>query len=409
MIFKVPTFARPARSKGRVPSTFVGGLAALRGLLALLLLACEDEVPDNPFVGDPPNLLQGTILAGAVEEPATSVVFVSDADNPPPPLGTGRPATFVGVGADRFTSDGSGLRAAPFTVDGVPDGAWVLTGLMDHDGDFHPSVPTLAGATCGDRSGAWISASGLPAPVEVAGGQRVGALTVTLGGPLSTERPAFTIDDGPALVPGLPQPFVLSSVGVEATYGPELSLTLAPPSDPLAACESSFLLHFRDLNRDGVIDARADVPPESGLLDVWPRIYVEWLGAPGDGDGDGLTDTFTRDDDGARYVTEAIPYTPCGAPGCTPPEAAAIGVPTRVTRLPALLLPAVVRIDTSGTTPVATDDVPPGAWSVTVVLETGQTWTVPNELDTALPFALPSPGVTSPRDPSQGRWLQVRD
>lgn len=362
-----------------------------RWALALLLAGCDDEVPLNPYAGDPPNVLRGDLLVGATDDRGVGVVLLSAAEDPPPPLGTGRPVSFVGIGPDRFTPTDAGLIAAPFTLEDVPDGAWILTGLMDHDLDFHPGLPTLAGATCGDRTGAWIGADGLPAVVQVAGGQLVEPLIVALGAPLTTERPAFSIDAAAPIQPG--QAFGLTSIGLSATYGSDLSLVIAGPSNPIQACESSFLLHFHDVDRDGVVDPRPDLPAETGLLDVWPRIYVEWLGEVGE---TGLTR-----DDPARYVTEAIPYSPCGPPGCAPPEATVIGAPTRVSHLTALLLPAVVRIDASGVTSVPPDQVPAGAWSITVVLETGQTWTVPNELGGGSPF----PDLTLV--PSQGGWLGV--
>jgi hypothetical protein len=56
------------------------------------------------------------------------------------------------------------------------------------------------------------------------------------------------------------------------------------------------------------------------------------------------------------------------------------GVPTPVQELELLFLGAVGLYLPDGTVEtVYAPDVPTGAWEVTVVLETGQTWTLPNE------------------------------
>lgn len=389
-------------------------------LTVLLLTGCAYEAPLNPYAPEALNAITGEVIAGDVAATQPTLLFLADAANPMPPLGTGRPATFATVPGFAFSDPDAGLRSAQYAIPGVPDGTWILTGLMDMDRDFHPAVPTLAGATCGDRAGAHLTSlsGGAPAPLTVEGGEHLGDITVLLGAPLPFERPAFTVAVGAV---SLSNPATwgagLAAVPIAASYGEELSLTLTGPmdlADP-APCDTAFWRHFRDADADGVIDLHPDYPPEFGVLDVWPRVYLSWLGEPVDADSDGSPDRFDRGEEDGAWATAALPYAPCapGTPACRPADAAIIGQPFPAVTLPAVFPGSAVRTAPDGVETVVTtpSDLPRGAWSVTVVLETGQTWTVPNELDERTPFAqaIPSPGVTSPSDPGQGTWVLITD
>jgi hypothetical protein len=387
--------------------------------LLLALTSCAYDAADNPFADPFPNVISGTVVAGDLTTVEHVVLLLSAADNPMPPNGKGSPVTFSTVPAGRFSSVDAGVRSAPFAVSGVPDGSWLLTALMDRDNNFHPAVPTLAGSTCGDLAGGHLASLSATtfAPIDVQGGEELSDISVVLGLEVPTERPAFTVlEEAGTIDPASPLTsfFRLDSVGIEASYGPELSLSLTGPFDAAAPnpCDTAFWVHLRDADEDGLIDPHPDYPPELGVPDVWPRLYLEWLGTPADQDGNGTIESFIRNDDPNRYVTEAVPFAPqLAAIDPTVPESIPpIGTPFPVTGLDALFPSAIQQIAPDGTTItlVTPADFPAGAWSVTAIGETGQTWSVPNELDTTLQLiSLPPPGVTSAADLSQGAWLQL--
>jgi hypothetical protein len=60
-----------------------------------------------------------------------------------------------------------------------------------------------------------------------------------------------------------------------------------------------------------------------------------------------------------------------------------LGVPTPLTRYELIWVPAAQHVLPDGSVEVVTaPDLPAGAWALSVVSFTGQTWTVPNELAT---------------------------
>lgn len=389
-------------------------------LLLGLVAGCAYDAPDNPFADALLNQITGEVVAGDVEITQPVTIFASDADNPMPPFGTGSPASFATIAGASFTRPVGGIRSAPYSMPGLADGDWLLTAFMDNDRDFHPAAPTLAGATCGDLVGGHLTSLDDRdlAPITLAGGEHVGDISILLGSRLTTERPAFTLEtDTISLSSPEPRLLRLQAVGIEAAFGETLPLRLDGPFDPnaVAPCRTAFEVHFRDANGDGLVDPDPGYPPDFGLFDVWPKVYLEWLGLPVDTDGDDAPDDFDRSalPDGDRLVTQALAYTPCppATQGCQPPEATRVGQPFLVPTLDVQLSGTILRRAADGTqAPLgAFDPSPTGAWRVTVVLESGQTWQVPNELDTtlALSKALPRPGVTSDADPSQGVWLQL--
>jgi hypothetical protein len=392
-----------------------------RSLLLLGLLGCGYDAPDNPYADPFPNVISGTVLAGDLPDVSHVVLLLTDAANPMPPTGTGSPTTFSTVPAARFSTPEAGVRAASYAVTGVPDGTWLLTAVMDLDHNFHPAVPTLAGATCGDQAGGHLAslAGSALAPITTAGGEQVADVTVVLGLQVPTQRPAFSVSElADTVDPAAPGAiFRLESQPIEAAYGPDLALSFTGPFDPTAPnpCDTAFWVHLTDADDDGLIDPHPSYPPELGVPDVWPRVFLEWLGAPIDTDGDELPDDFDRGDlpAGTRFVSEGVPFAPqLAAIDPTRPETVPpIGATFPATTLDVLFPAAGRRLDPDGTSTTLTDPaaLPAGAWSVTVVAQTGQTWRVPNELDTSLHLSalVPEPGVTSARDAGQGTWVEL--
>ena len=261
-------------------------IPALTGILAIL--GCDYTPPDADF-GTPLNVIAGTVDVAGVELPANTVILVTDAANPGPPVGTGSPATFATVPAAAFSEPtAAGLSGAPWAVTNVPDGNWVVTALMDQDNDFFFSsaISALAGATCGDALGAHVDSTGALAPIPAEGGSLVDEITIEISTVLSSERPAFTleaedVDGSPANGPSVslataidpstvfPQQFRLSATAVKADVlglG-EYEYRLDGPFDPTSPlpCQTGFLARLVDADLDGVPD---ELPGFPGLVAV---------------------------------------------------------------------------------------------------------------------------------------------
>lgn len=341
----------------------------------LSLLACAWSPPLDPDAPQVLNSLAGTVVYSGEPEPQTVIVLLFAADDPPPPAGTGRPVAFSTVPASEFTGDGAGLQSAPWTLSRVPDGDWLVTALMDMDGDFHPLLSSNAGATCGDYGGAHLqslSSSDLGV-VSVEGGTLLDEVAVLVVNPYPTERPAWQFDanavDQLAAAVALADPsnddelFTLSSTGVASEV-----LQLSGPFDGTDLCDTAFWVHFVDSDADGLPDPHPeDAYAALGIPHAWPRIYLQYL--------DLNEEQLAA---GESYVAEAIvnPLLIDLYGGPVP-----VGVPTPLTQLSVAFVPAAQHLLADGSAELLqAPDLPAGAWSVTVVAQTGQTWTLPNEL-----------------------------
>ncbi|MEN0068310.1 MAG: hypothetical protein AAGA48_39690 [Myxococcota bacterium] len=403
------------------------------GWLLLATGACTWEPPllDNEF-GPPPllNSISGTVVfAGDLDEVQPTFITIFDARNPGPPLGTGGPVTVAAVRAEDFNPDLE-LPAAQFGVSQLPDGEYFVNALMDVDGDFNPSPiepsGALAGATCGDWLGSHVTdlVTLNQQTVTVAGGVAVEDVTVLVGQELIFERPVFglAVDQQPISLATLaddqqiPPTFTVRTQAVDADlFGPnplELGPSCAP--DPKAAtigwtscdvdffellkqlqqdqndalCNTSLLVELVDADGDGLVDPYpAPAQAAAGLLDIWPRVFLQYL-PPADAEPTGET-----------WATQAFPLTleiqGAVLQGGTPDLIAPIGTPLLASDLSVTLTPIFQRFweggqldDNDGNGPydvinLQVDDTvmpPAGAWTITVISQTGQTWTVPNSL-----------------------------
>lgn len=349
----------------------------LRRAPLLLLCACAWTPPLDPDAPQVGNGLAGTVVYGGPVAPGDVIVLLYDAADPPPPLGTGRPVDFSTVPAAAFTGEGAGLQAAPWSLADVPDGQYLVSALMDMDGDFQPLLSSQAGATCGDVLGGHLAdlTSGAPGVVEVGGGQLLDDLTLLLASTVPVERPAFTLATGELSQAQAAQAFADPTddgelFTLQSTAVATASLSLTGPFDGTDACDTAFWVRFPDADGDGLPDPH---PEESytamGLPLAWPRVFLQHLG-----DGASL-------DPGEQWVAEAIvdPLLLELYGGPVP-----LGAATPLTSLSVAFVPAALHTRADGSTEVVSaPDLPTGAWSVTVMAETGQTWTLPNELATA--------------------------
>jgi hypothetical protein len=332
-------------------------------MLPLLLLACAYEVPLDSAAPPVTNVLAGTVVINGTDLVADTVILLYTADNPPPPAGTGRPASFATVPAGAFTTDAGGIASAPWALTEVPDGEWLVTALMDVDGNFQPLISATAGSTCGDWLGAYFTdiSTGEVATVPVSGGVLLDGLTVAVGREMPTERPAwrFPTASGAAIPTAAFAQFQLTATGVHASIGVgEEPYDLEGPFDGTADCQTAFWTYVTDADGDGLSDAHPNANFPSNIKDFWPRVYLRNVADP-------------------RYVSEAIPLPAAFGIGLP-----AVNTPTPATTLDVLFSGAALRVDEDGTSELISDTtlIPKGAWAVTVVQFTGQTWTLPNEL-----------------------------
>jgi hypothetical protein len=349
-------------------------------------------------------------FAGVDPVDAAAYVILFDADDPAPPVGTGEPITFTAVPPDAW-SDASGVQAASYALTRLAAGSYQVNGLLDVDGDFNPFASALAGGTCGDWVGTHLQslASTESAPVAVEDARQTHDVSVVLGLQLPIERPSFTIETtqlslgGMATGSSLPF-FRLRTTGVATAFSPDLPLTLGPACAPAGACDaqlptcgcdpatvvpcgSALWFQLTDADLDGLPDPYPDADlAAEGILDVWPRVYLEYVGedaAPGE-----------------RWVTQAFPalgeLSGALAQGFDLPTALAalqlpVGVPVPAYELSVTFVPVFrhyhadgALVDGKGPYDVVQGadlaTVPTGGYAVTVVAATGQTWTVPNEI-----------------------------
>lgn len=328
-----------------------------------LLMACAYEAPLDPDAPTQLNSISGSVVLSGIEEASTVIVLLYDPDDPPPPEGTGRPLSVAlsTIPGSAF-SGASGLLEADYIVSEIPDGDYHISALMDVDGDFQPLLGSNAGATCGDFAGTYpTSATDLSsAVVSVSGGERVDGVSIVVALEYPTERPAFTITPGADTVPntGLGGPFELVSTGVASEV-----LQFAEPGE---ACGPIFLIRYTDDDADGEPDPHPLYGGSGPFYNAWPKIYLSYT-------GEGSVELEA----GEQYVAEGV----IAASNYPDGIGKLLGTAFPSTTLGGYFVPGAQHILPDGSTEIVSfADVPLGAWSVTVVSETGQTWTLPNEL-----------------------------
>ena len=381
--------------------------------LLLLLAACE---PPTVFPGADARQnsttarLEGNVIVSSTAR-GKVVLFLYDANRPPPPTGTGRPLAFTVLSRDDVfgsANDGdAGPFTAPFAFSLVKPGRYLVRGFIDADDDFIPWYGATADTTQGDVGGAAIDpVTRAPRIIEVATdaqGRPVPALEVPVSfsdsARLPLDRPVFSVAGGATSV-------VLSGA-------PKVIELQATPIDDGVVSQPSpgFLVRFVDDDNDGVPD---DVNRD-GIPEVWPRVVVRKvqdaatpLTDENDLDRNGLVDETGADYEKTGVGFDGTPDVVVLAAGFDVSEYAmqlvdsmgrAKTTPIVVPKLKLVLQPRA--FDASGAPLLAPLTLPPpGFYAITVIQQTGQTWRVPNEL------GLGVPGL--PAIDSQGFLVQVQ-
>lgn len=356
-------------------------------LLTLLLTSCDyqpDTLPvDSDDYPQQVTLSGHVILASGHDAPGTPHVVLYDAARPPPPAGLGSPLNLAIAGewgalesADTGLP-GQGVASAAWSMTGVSSGTYLLSALVDNDGDFNP-FPGISdyagGATCGDQLGAYLytSADSSPLPFTVQAPDRIDNVDILVSSPLPFERPAFVLHEDevvldhsiapdPADLLGTLQVFTLKSTGIDAPL-----LTLNPPD--AAECPTRFTILVRDADGDGVADPyplSAEVAA-LGAVDMFPQVLLTYI-----------SDLDGNVPEEGSFVAPLIP-SPFALGDYTP------NVPFTTDTLPVVFLGAALAVDANGNVDRSTllegDDFPTGIWGLAVLNHTGQIWLTPNSL-----------------------------
>jgi hypothetical protein len=406
----------------------------VRTLSLLCAVACQYEAPLDPNAPALLGAMEGEIVFGGAGELGPAYVILYDAANPGPPAGTGGPITFTAVAPDAFSGDDAGIDAAPFSLTRLDPGAYLVNGLVDVDGNFNPLVTALAGATCGDWVGAHLTdlVTQQQAPVTVSAGEQTDDVTVLIGQQMPIERPVFEIVGGGAsfdisdVRDQLAVPlFRLRTTELELAEGDppfsaEIPLVLGPTCTPapdpatcsglpvctcasVDPCGTAQYLQFVDADADGLADPNPDPTlAAGGVLDAWPHVFLESLADLGEFEVEG--EVYEE-----RWVTQAFPLlgeiaTIAATNSIPPAQAAGIlapaGVPVPSYELSVTFVPVFLHFHAGGAIPspngpydvvdlrdpaTSADGFPAGAFQLTVISFTGQTWTLPNEAALSLP------------------------
>ncbi|HVG60382.1 MAG TPA: hypothetical protein VNA24_17625 [Hyalangium sp.] len=400
---------------------------ALAGLILSTLLASACDAPPVVATDDRQQQTEAARIEGSVvvTGPArgNAVVFLYDAERPPPPQGAGRPVAFTLIPQEElFGSDlannTTGPFTAPFIFPLVRPGHYLLRGFIDvdtcrsnpppcHGPDFIPWYNVTAEPNVGDVAGAAVDlATRLPRVIDV-GVTEDGVPVPVLGVTVSFSETSTVTADRPVFEVQGATPISASSgpVGVRLHARPirEGAVNLSAPI---------FLVRFVDEDRDNV----PDDANKDGQPDLWPRIVVRKLAENGVQDENDLDNNGVLDAQGVDYVHED--NTQDGQP-----DLVVLATSILMDSLPPGLydtegqpiMSAVLPVTdlNLGVLPIAIDarnpanlkrlkSLPPGRYGVTVIQSTGQVWRVPNELS---PMA---DDVGLPRVDGQGFSFQVR-
>jgi hypothetical protein len=288
-------------------------------------------------------------------------VFAFDVQNPPPPLAGGRPVAVANVPLLRFMESGGGQLTAPFTLTGLKDGMYVLRALVDPPGTFSLFDDLVAQPQRGDFGGPAMAAA-----ITIANQNTIQNVEIDLTVPVLFDRPAFEFADLQVPRTGFPTVMTLSSHPISA-----LKMTADTAKAPIVLAPG---------DDDG-----------DNLRDLYPRIILtKMLDA-------GSDPRATPDDPSGLFIPALVDPIDYFVP-------LALGTPAIPSASYRVILPPyAARIGPSGMLQLVAPP-PAGRYRVNVLSATGQTWSVPSDLDVVLRRE-----GTPLEDPTQSKVVRVMD
>jgi hypothetical protein len=400
----------------------------------LSLLACEAPpvfATSQPAESTQLSNIQGNVVA-QTHSRGNAIVFLFDAERPPPPVGSGLPLAFDVVPKDTLfgaeANDGTsvGPFAAPFAFSLVAPGNYLIEGFIDLDGclpapincrttGFIPWFNVTNEPNAGDVGGAAADpVTQQPTIVTIDPTTLAPVTDVTVAytdlAEYTVDRPSFSVcipqldgtcpqvDAGTVFTP-LP-PSAANPVGGEVFEIDPTSVTVGS-----TVLQPLFLAKWADI--DGGVPVDGDGDPQLGP-DFWPKVIVRKLNSANplsdenvDSRGLPLPNFVTYphldptlDSQAAQValtafipVTDVAPYLTdgTGQPILTPvpvPKLHIVVGPTATGPNGPLFPPAVDITNPAAPAPLTV--LPAGIYGIYLIQFTGQAWRVPNEL--APPF-----------------------
>ena len=329
---------------------------------------------------DPAGSVKG-IIAGEIHlgdtPPASTAVVIIDCANPPPPEGTGAPESISRIPADAFEGG-----VASFTFSNLePGSCWIVTGIMDNDGDLDPLWGIANQPTAGDQMLSSFVAQ-IPEFDPSTGAPPMALVGLVPDAPVPIERPVFEVtdvadgDDQPTMTLGpvtgtTPTVYMeLNTTDLDTPYvdatNPAFTVVFAPDADGSGLPD--------DYNGDGVPDiiwprvllVKLDPSDPYGLQTASPPVVLPGVVLPYDTDN-------TADLDTNLMLSAAIAGHPFDGQS-----------PLLATRLK-VAVPGLVVTDLATATTAPIEDVAGmgmdvvGDYQIVVMNSSGQTWSLPNE------------------------------
>ncbi|MBS2021735.1 MAG: hypothetical protein JST92_04955, partial [Deltaproteobacteria bacterium] len=322
----------------------------------------------------PPGAIAGTVKLVSGQQTTVKAVYVYafSTNDPPPPLGTGKPVSAdVHFGAEMAISGGD--KTLSYTLKALPAGSYYVEAVIDTRGDYALD-PFLFAAAPGPGSiaGAHLDASFHLAPITVAAAPVTGQDVTALASQQLPARPAFQLADasGTVATADLTGLVSTSASPMKFTLKSSTVLDASVSTIPEAANSASFLVQLI-CNGTATTDADYD-----NLPDVYPQVRLVKLDSS---DPTGLT--YDTSSGGLIAIPAAVDPTPflgTGVLSCSSGSNVKLS-----TQLTVLVSPAAVK-QVPGQQPQPLANIPAGRYGVVAIEGTGQVWRVPNELQPAL-------------------------
>lgn len=359
-------------------------------LLAVLgLVGCDVEVAPSDDAAAPATRIDGVVTVGVDQgyPYGPAVLFRYSCENPPPPVGSGRPVDFLVLPETAFVNG-----SADFTFPAVPpESCSILGGFIDRDRNFHYLFAVTGQATQGDVSVGFVTVTTGAADgdwIEPVEGIRLEAETVE-----SHDRPSFALPN-------------------EAEGDDDDSAPAADPIWPSLELDhdiETLQRNFLDIRTDGVVSSLVEA--EEPIFKVILGTDEDGNGTPDDDNGDGLPDVdwprvllFRLDPDDPSKLTESDPrvvlpavvlpynpFAPLDEDNNLLDQAELLGVPldgeTVILRETLkLVVPDLVIVQSSPLILAPIEEIiangteVTGEYRVLVMNPNGQLWYTPNEL-----------------------------
>src|SRR5467141_3681576 len=354
----------------------------------VVTVAPQSTMPANSVSGvvawrGDPSIKSGNIVVQA---------YLDDRHNPPPPLGAARPVRIRIIPESAVIADAQGFTA-PYRIDGLPQGSYVVQALADVDRNFSLLSP-LETPTSGDLVGALGDTGSSPA--VFAGLGNATRMDIALRTRVPADPAAFEID-----------PATRAQMPADQATPVRFDLRSKPLAVARGRTEAPHFAVQLIRDRGGVpVDADHD-----GLADVWPRVFLVRLDPS---DPTGLTQYGSPDLRSTRRQVIPAAVDPTPFLPALQPHPGGNAPPVLTDRLTVVVRPALFDASNPGAPPDRLPSLQPGPYKIVLVSQAGQVWEIPNAsgsaaLDPAVvcPASAPACAPGTVQTQSQSQAFQI--